>query len=76
LLQFDHFDFFFPKYPHHIYILKKKPKNKEEEICWGGRTTTYGVVWPPYLDFFLKKIKYVMGAFWKKKGQSDQIATI
>jgi hypothetical protein len=34
-----------------------------------------------FLDFFLKKIKYVMGAFWKKEkkkknGQNGRIATI
>jgi hypothetical protein len=50
----------------------------------GWPDTPYEVVWSPqhffffFGIFFIKKIKYVMGAFWEKKkgGQNGRIATI
>jgi hypothetical protein len=44
-----------------LFLTKiQKKKKKRKEICWGGSAN------PSYF-FFLKKIKNVMGAFWKKK---------
>jgi hypothetical protein len=87
LWQFDHFDIFSPKCPHHIFYFskkknprKKKQKKKKKKKKYAGvaePTPGHPSIFLLFFGFFFfLKIKYVMGVFWGKKGQSGQIATI
>ena len=53
LWQFDHFDLFFPKCPHHIFYFLFFFEKKKKEICWGGQTTLAYFVLSFFFWFFV-----------------------
>jgi hypothetical protein len=71
--------FSFPKCPYHIfYFILKKSKKKKRTKNQKKKMKEILLGWfsHPNIYIFFNKIKYVMGAFWEKKGLSGRIATI